>query len=89
MFKSVLKIEGMACGMCEVHINDCIRRQFPVKKVSSSFKKGETVVISESPLDVEKVKAAVAATGYRVLEVSQSEETPTEKHGLFAKFKKH
>ena len=89
MFKCVLKIEGMACGMCEAHINDCIRRQFPVKKVSSSFKKGETVITSESVLDIEKIKAAIAATGYKVLDAAQSEETEPEKHCLFSKFKKH
>lgn len=36
MEKMVLEIEGMSCGMCESHINDTIRRQFAVKKVSSS-----------------------------------------------------
>lgn len=36
MQKITLKIDGMMCGMCESHINDVIRRTFPVKKVSSS-----------------------------------------------------
>ena len=51
MTKTVLSIEGMACGMCEAHVNDAIRANFSVKKVSSSHKKGQTEVISEQPLD--------------------------------------
>ena len=48
MTKTVLSIEGMACGMCEAHVNDAIRANFSVKKVSSSHKKGQTEVISEA-----------------------------------------
>ena len=43
MVKTVLKIDGMMCGMCESHMNDLIRNHCKVKKVSSSAKKGETV----------------------------------------------
>ena len=42
MTKTVLKIDGMMCGMCESHVNDAIRTAFAVKKVSSSHAKGET-----------------------------------------------
>ena len=34
MVKITLEVKGMACGMCESHINDTVRRQFEVKKVS-------------------------------------------------------
>jgi len=40
----------MACGMCEAHVNDAVRRAFPVKKVTSSHKKGETVILTEAEL---------------------------------------
>ena len=67
MIKTTLKIDGMMCGMCESHVNDAIRKAFPaVKKVTSSHGKGETVVISEDPLDEAQVKAAIAATGYDI-----------------------
>ncbi len=36
MIRTIIKIEGMMCGMCEAHINDAIRAAFPVKEVSSS-----------------------------------------------------
>lgn len=56
MIRTTLKISGMMCGMCEAHINDAIRAAFPVRKVSSSHTKGETVILSEAPLDTEKLK---------------------------------
>ena len=76
MYKSTLKIDGMMCGMCESHINDTIRKAVPVKKVSSSHTRGEAVVITDEPLDVEAVKAAVHATGY---EVQSAASAPYEK----------
>ena len=69
MVKITLNIEGMSCGMCETHINDTIRRQFDIKKVSSSHKKGQTEIVAENPLDEEKLRKAISETGYTVLSV--------------------
>ena len=40
MFQTTVEVDGMACSMCEAHINDTIRSEFPVEKVSSSHSKG-------------------------------------------------
>ena len=72
----------MMCGMCEAHVNDDIRREFPVGKVSSSRKKGETVILAEEPLDLERLKETVKAAGYQVL---SAREEPYEKRGLFSR----
>lgn len=56
MIKTVLKVNGMMCGMCEAHMNDLVRKNFQVKKVTSSVKDGETVVISEENLDIPFLK---------------------------------
>ena len=48
MFETIVTVDGMMCGMCESHVNDAIRKAFPVKKVTSSHKKGETVILTES-----------------------------------------
>ncbi len=69
MVKVTLDVEGMACGMCEAHVNDAIRAKFPVKSVSSSFKKGKTEIVAEEAPDEAALRAAVDATGYRVLAV--------------------
>lgn len=80
MFQMTLKIDGMMCGMCESHVSDAIRQAFPVKKVTSSHKRGETVVLTEAELPEQKLRAAIEATGYRVLAVSTER---YEKKGLF------
>lgn len=66
MVTTTLKIDGMMCGMCESHINDAIRQHFSVKKVKSSKRKGETVIVSEEPLDPEALKRVIGETGYEL-----------------------
>lgn len=80
MVKITAKIEGMSCGMCETHINDVVRRQFAVKKVSSSHSKGQTEIIAENALDEEELRKAIGETGYTVLSI---ETEPYVKKGLF------
>ena len=63
MIRTTLQIDGMMCGHCEAHVNDTIRQAFPVKKVESSHTKKETVILSEEPLDEEKLRAVIAQTG--------------------------
>ena len=84
MVKITLEIDGMACSMCEAHVNDAIRKAFAVKKVSSSHTKGRTEILSQMPLEEEKLKTAIEATGYKVISVSSE---PYEKKG-FSFFRK-
>ena len=69
MIQTTLRIDGMQCGMCESHINDCIRRSFSVKKVTSSHTKGQTVIVSEAPLDEQALRDVIAQTGYTLTEL--------------------
>lgn len=85
MLKITVAVEGMACGMCEAHINDAVRSAFPVKKVTSSHTKKNTVIISESDIDDLKLKDIIAKAGYEAISVSRE---PYEKKGLFSSFKK-
>ena len=64
MIQTTVKVSGMACSMCEAHINDAIRAAFSVEKVSSSHSKGETVILSKEPLGENALRAAINATGY-------------------------
>lgn len=80
MKKTTLKIDGMMCGMCESHINDCIRACFRIKSVKSSHVKNETVIISEDELDEDVLRSVIEKTGYKVLSVETED---YEKKGLF------
>ena len=51
----------MACGMCESHINDAVRREFNVKKVSSSRSKRETVIIADEPIGEDRIREVITA----------------------------
>lgn len=68
MTETILKIDGMACGMCEAHVNEAIRNRFRIRKVSSSARKGLTRIESEAALPEEELKEAIETKGYRVLE---------------------
>jgi copper chaperone CopZ len=81
MVKIVLEVEGMMCGMCESHINDAVRAAFPVKKVSSSHKKGQTVILTEQDIDEDALRAVIDKTGYAVVSVAKE---PYVKKGLFS-----
>ena len=80
MYQTTLVIDGMACGMCESHVNDAVRGAMKVKKVTSSYKTGKSVILSDEPPEADTVQKAVEATGYRVL---SCETVPYEKKGLF------
>ena len=82
MWKYTIQVDGMMCGMCESHVNDAVRRAFPVKKVASSRSKRETTVIAETELDEAALGAAISATGYDVGEIQKE---PWEKKGLFGR----
>ena len=83
MNKITVKIDGMACGMCEAHICDTIRRTFPgAKKVSASRKNGEAAFLSESAIDEDALKRAISDTGYTFVSISSEE---YKKRGLFGR----
>ena len=82
MIQYTIAVEGMACSMCEAHINDAVRKAFPVKKVTSSRSKKKTAVLTETELDEDALRAAISATGYEVGEIRKE---PWAKKGLFGR----
>ena len=85
MVKITLGIEGMACGMCEAHINEAVRNTFQVKKVTSSHTKKQTVIIAEQDIPEQELKSVIAKAGYDAVSVYSE---PYEKKGLFGIGKK-
>lgn len=80
MYKIILKIDGMSCGMCEAHINDTIRNRFSVKKIKSSYKKGTAEILSEEKLSEEELRREIDPTGYKLAGYSAE---AAEKRHLF------
>ena len=82
-YKYTLKINGMMCGMCEAHINDVVRKNFDVKKVSSSHLKKQTIILTTQEIEEELIKDKINQTGYTVEDIKK--ETIEEKKGFFAR----
>ncbi|MCR5350377.1 MAG: hypothetical protein K6E20_05240 [Acholeplasmatales bacterium] len=83
MIRVTLKVDGMRCGMCEVHVNEAVRKTVNCKSVKSKHSKNETVfVIDDSLKDkIEDVIDAIQKDGYRVLD--KNIELDAKKKGLF------
>ena len=84
MIKLTVEVEGMACGMCEAHINEAVRNAFQVKKVTSSHTKKQTVIIAEKDIPEQELKDVITKAGYDAVSVSSE---PYEKKGLFSAFR--
>ena len=82
MYQTIASIDGMMCNMCETHINEMIRKKNKVKKLSSSHKKNETVIISEKPISKDELEEGLSEMGYHCLDAKSEEYV---KKGLFKK----
>ena len=66
MNKYILGIDGMGCGMCEIHVEETIKKTLKVKKVNASHIKNRAVVFAEEVLTLDDFKNALDPTGYRI-----------------------
>ena len=82
MIRYTVQVEGMMCGMCESHVNDVVRKNFSVKKVTASHSKNEVTIIANEELDEDKLTKAIKDTGYDVGTISKE---PYTRKGLFWK----
>ena len=62
----VLRVDGMKCGMCESHINSCLRNNFSDIKVKSSYRKKETIITSKNILKLSDLSGVIESMGYKV-----------------------
>ena len=81
MYRTILKIDGMMCGMCESHICDVIRKTVPsAKKVTASRRQKEASFVHDGEVSPDLLKNAVNETGYTCTEVVSE---PYTKKGWF------
>lgn len=82
MYKITVNVDGMACGMCEAHVNEAVRKAFDVKKVSSSHSKRQTVIVTENDINDEQLADVIKQAGYTFV---SAEKEPYKKKGLFSR----
>jgi heavy metal translocating P-type ATPase len=74
MITITLGMEGMACGMCEAHVNDAIRNAFPVASVESSHTKKQTVIRTEREISEAELHRVLDPTGYRMVSFRRTQD---------------
>lgn len=84
MIRITAGIEGMMCGMCEAHVQDAIRKAFPVRSVKASRARQNVVIVTETEITEAELRRVIDPTGYKVLSFTSE---PWEKKGfrLFGK----
>ncbi len=65
--KVELKVSGMTCASCELHIENEVSKLNGVSFVKASYKNGSTTVeFNEQKVDADKIIATINKTGYKV-----------------------
>lgn len=67
--EKTLKIEGMMCGHCEMHVKKALEALDGVKKAEVSHKTSAAVVTLEKEISDDVLKQAVADGGYKVTDI--------------------
>ncbi len=67
MEKIKLKVDGMACGHCELAVQDAVRKLPGIMKVKANRKKKEAAIEYDSAaVSTEQMIKAINDTGYSV-----------------------
>ena len=67
--EKTLKIEGMMCGHCEMHVKKALESIDGVKNADVSHKSGTAVVTLEIEIPNDVLKQTVSDQGYRVTDI--------------------
>ena len=67
--EKTLKIEGMMCGHCEMHVKKALEALDGVKKAEVSHTAGTAVVTLEKAVSDDVLKQAVTDQGYQVTDI--------------------
>ena len=63
-----LRVEGMACGHCEIAVQDAVRKLPGIQKVKASKRRKEAVVQYDAAVvSPEQIMEAINGTGYQVI----------------------
>ncbi|SFG14102.1 heavy-metal-associated domain-containing protein [Oribacterium sp. WCC10] len=70
-------VDGMMCGMCEIHVKDAVRKALPdAKDVTASHESGKVKFTlgkkTDMPELLDALHAAIDPEGYRITEVTSN-----------------
>ena len=64
-----MKIEGMMCGHCEMHVKKALEALEGVKSAEVSHTTGTAIVTLENEISDDVLKQAVTEQGYQVTDI--------------------
>jgi Cu+-exporting ATPase len=64
--KKTVRIEGMMCNHCKMHVEEALSNVKGIKNVKVDLKKGLAIVDSNSVIDETLIRQAVLDAGYSV-----------------------
>ena len=67
--EKTIKIEGMMCGHCEMHVKKALESLDGVKNAEVSHEIGTAVVTLKKEISDDVLKKAVADQGYQVTDI--------------------
>ncbi len=67
MYTITLGVDGMMCPMCEKHVNENIKKNYKIKKVTSSREDKKTVIITKSEIPEDELKKIIEESGYNMI----------------------
>ena len=69
MVKTVIKVEGMMCPMCEKHVKEAIEKTFAAQQATAtaSHTDKKVEITSAAPLDYAAAAAVITEAGYTPL----------------------
>ena len=83
MEDAVIKIKGMMCGHCEKTVTEAAMSVKGVTKAKSDFKKNEAKVSFDTNVtDLETIKAAIASSGYEVIDEGEACPVPIKQAAI-------
>ena len=67
--EKTLKIEGMMCGHCEMHVKKALEALEGVKSAEPDHKTGTAVIIMEKEISDDVLKQIISEEGYQVTDI--------------------
>lgn len=67
--KKELKIEGMSCGHCVMHVENALKEIEEVEDVKVSLDDKNAILVLKSDVENNKLKEAVEEAGYDVVDI--------------------
>ena len=83
MYQTTVGVGGMMCEMCELHIQDKVRKDFSPRKVKANRHRKQVVMLTDEPLDEQAMRASIEDTGYEYLGMECKPVEQRRKGGLF------